>query len=95
MPGTDVQKKIQDGYRIVKFSEVNDEGSLTAKAIQTLVEKNYYSDIKFEGGQVSSKRRCVEDTCTNKMITFVFEPGNFISQNLGHGSQYVAMAGVD
>ena len=89
----DVQKKMKDGYRLLKFNEVNDEDSLRGKMIQTVVEKKYYSNLKLDGGQLSSKRLCKDDSCDKKLITFVFKFNEYISNKLSPQPQYAVMTG--
>ena len=93
MPVSDVQKKTEDGYRLVKFSEVNGAGDWRGKVIQTVVEKNYYTNLKLDGGELSLRRLCEDNSCDKKSITFELKPGKYISNQLGPQPQYAVMAG--
>ena len=90
---TDVKRKIDDGYQVVKFDEVNGIGALRGRVMQALVDKKYYGDLKLDGGQVSFKRYCKGNSCESKKIAFEFESGQRIRNKLGVAPQYVAMIG--
>ena len=77
----------------MKFNEVNDEGALRGRVIQTLVEKNYYSNLKLDGGQITLKRLCEDDACNKKSTRFELEAGKDISIQEGPQLQYAVMTG--
>ena len=93
MPVIDVQKIMEDGYRLVKFNEVNDEDSLRGKIIQTLVEQKYYSNLKLDGGQLSFKRRCRGNFCDNPTSIFALIAGEYSADELASQPEYAIMTG--
>ena len=93
MPVSDVQKKIEDSYRLVKFSEVNDAGDRRGKVIQTVVEQNYYTNLKLDGGRLSLRILCEDNSCDKKSMTFELKAGKYNSNQLGPQPQYAVMSG--
>ena len=90
---SDVKRKIDGGYKVVKFNEVNNNADLRGNVIQALVEHNFYSALKLDGGQLSSKRYCKGNSCESKTIAFEFESDQYIPNKLRTEHQYVAMIG--
>ena len=89
----DVAKKAKDGYRLVKFDDVNDKGGLRGKVMQTLVEKNYYNQLKLDGGQITLKRLCKDDSCNKESTRFELQSGKNSSIQVGSRARYAAMIG--
>ena len=88
---TDVEKKVKDGYRLVKFSEVGNEGAIKGKVIRVLVENNYYGDLELDGGQLRSKKLCNGDSCKRKTITFAFRSADHNLRRYNYKHQYFLM----
>ena len=66
----DVQEKKYEGYRLVKYKEVDYTGGLRGRVIQMLSEQSYYSRLKLDGGEILLKRRCRSHYCDKTKITF-------------------------
>ena len=88
-----MQQKIDEGFRLVKFTEVGSAGALRGEVIQTLVQKNYYSNLKLDGGQLSFERRCKNNRCDQPIIIFEPKSGEGTRNILGPQPQYALLTG--
>ena len=89
----EIQQKIDGGYRLVKFSEVDDAGAIRGEVIQTLVQKKYYSDLKLDGGQLSFKRRCKDNHCDKPIIVLELKSDKGTPNIRYPQAQYALMTG--
>ena len=93
VPLEDVLEKIEDGYRYVNFSEVDENEVMRGNVIQAVVEGNYYTDLVLGGGQLTSKSLCEDDSCNKKSTQFEFVANESIQMKLDSQPEYAVMAG--
>ena len=89
----DVEKYKKKGWRLVKFDEVDDGGAMGGMVAQHIIDNNYYSDLKLDGGQLTSKRLCDDYSCDKRSIKFELVPDTHQSHKLGSPPQYAVMTG--
>ena len=93
LPMLEVPEKIKDGYQYVNFSAIDEDKVLKGKVMKAIIRKNYYSELKLDGGQLTSKRFCKDDSCNKKMIKVELVADKDISDMLAHQPQYAILEG--
>ena len=77
----------------MKFDEVDDGGALGGIVAQHIIDNNYYTDLKLDKGQITSKRLCDDATCDKRSIKFELVPDPNELIRLGGVPQYAVMTG--
>ena len=94
VPVMNVQKKKYEGYRLVKYKEVDYTGGLRGTVMQMLSEQNYYNRLKLDGGELLLRRRCRSYYCDKAKITFELVPKEYKTNEFYPKTDYAIMLGI-
>ena len=91
VPLADVEMKIKDGYRYVNFSEVNRNEVLRGHVMKAVVKGNYYTDFALDGGRLTSKSLCKDESCNKKSLKLKLVADEHILNKLDADPEFAVM----